>query len=159
MSTLSSSAAGPQAASFVPSNQSEPSRRRVQRWPLELLADRVADARELFTARANSTKFPVRAIRYWWAHCALLDEVRAQGRPITIADVGCSTGHLRRYTGRIDGAEWMGLDWKIEPSSNSMALSSCVLEMFPLCAIAISPLLHTTLMGCTFSTLLPPCVE
>ena len=115
MTTLSSKAVGQKAAAISSSIQSESNRRRLQRWPLELLADRVANARELFTARANSTRFPVRAIRYWLAHCLLLDEVRAQGRPITIADVGCSTGHLRRYTGHIEGAAWMGLDWKIEP--------------------------------------------
>lgn len=115
MTTLFSETAGQQAAAVASSLQPESNRRRLQRWPLELLADRVSNARELFTARANSTRYPVRAIRYWWAHCALLDEVRAQGRPITIADVGCSTGHLRRYTGHIDGAAWMGLDWKIEP--------------------------------------------
>lgn len=83
-------------------------------WPLDLLAERVAASRELFTARANSTRFPIRAIRYWWTHCALLAEVARRNSTVTIADVGCSTGILRRYTGPIERTEWIGLDWSID---------------------------------------------
>jgi len=84
------------------------------RWPLEALEERVREAPELFTERARSTRFPIRAIRYWWAHCALLGEAELAGRELDVADLGCSTGILRRYMGAVHGTRWTGLDWKID---------------------------------------------
>jgi len=84
-------------------------------WPLERMAQRVAASRELFTRRAASTRFPIRAIRYWWTHCAILSEVARNDHVLSIADVGCSTGILRRYTGPIERTRWIGLDWAIDP--------------------------------------------
>jgi SAM-dependent methyltransferase len=87
---------------------------RFCRWPLELLERRVRAAPELFTERARSTRFPIRAIRYWWAHCAIIEEAERAGRPLSVADVGCSSGIMRRYTGAIESTEWTGLDLRID---------------------------------------------
>jgi SAM-dependent methyltransferase len=83
-------------------------------WPLDLLAERVRAAPELFTPRARRTRLPIRAIRYWWVHCAILQEVRRQARPLVVADVGCSHGLLRTFTGPIDSTSWIGLDRAID---------------------------------------------
>lgn len=85
------------------------------RWPLELLESRVRAAPELFTDRARSTRFPIRAIRYWWAHCAIIEESERASRPLSVADVGCSSGILRRYTGPVESTEWTGLDLRVDP--------------------------------------------
>jgi len=49
--------------------------------------------------------------------------------------------------------------WNIEPSAINLRCSSSELEMFPLCAKAISPLLQETTMGWAFSILSVPWVE
>lgn len=87
------------------------------RWPLELLESRVRAAPELFTERARSTRYPIRAIRYWWAHCAILRESHRSPRPLAVADVGCSSGVLRRYTGPIASTDWTGLDMRADPEA------------------------------------------
>lgn len=84
-------------------------------WRIGRMAERVAASRELFTERAASTRYPIRAIRYWWTHCAILAEVARRTGTCTVADVGCSTGLLRRYTGPIERTDWIGLDWSIDP--------------------------------------------
>ena len=49
--------------------------------------------------------------------------------------------------------------WKIEPGCSSCARISSALMMLPLCASAILPLLHSTMMGCAFSSAESPVVE
>lgn len=85
------------------------------RWPLGLLEERVRAAPQLFSPRARRTRLPIRAIRYWWVHCAILQELQRRRQPLTIADAGCSHGLLLKYTGPIDSTSWIGLDRTIDP--------------------------------------------
>lgn len=84
------------------------------RWPLALLEDRVRAAPELFSTRARRTRLPIRAIRYWWVHCAILQELQRRRQPLAIADAGCSHGLLLKYTGTIESTSWIGLDRRID---------------------------------------------
>jgi SAM-dependent methyltransferase len=86
------------------------------RWPLDLFRERVDATREagFFSHRAKSTRYPIRGVRYWWVLCALRDEVRKQKRRLRIADVGCSKGFMKDFTGDALGAEWVGLDLRID---------------------------------------------
>jgi len=85
------------------------------RWPLDRLEERnrAIRGKSIVNNGAEEARYPIRTVRYWWAHCALLEELTRQGRELTIADVGCSTGHTRQYIGDIPGTRWIGLDWKI----------------------------------------------
>jgi SAM-dependent methyltransferase len=85
------------------------------RWPLDRLAERNREIRgkSIVNSGAEEARYPIRTVRYWWAHCALLEELKRQGGALTIADVGCSTGHTKEYVGEIPGTRWIGLDWKI----------------------------------------------
>ncbi len=97
------------------------------RWPLGLLEDRVRAAPELFSPRARRTRLPIRAIRYWWVHCAILQELKRRRQPIAIADVGCSHGLLRKYTGTIDSVTWIGLDRTIDETGlRAVGYERCV---------------------------------
>ncbi|HDR16306.1 MAG TPA: class I SAM-dependent methyltransferase [Desulfobacteraceae bacterium] len=86
------------------------------RWPLEILKERVASVRENgpFSRRAGGTFYPIRAVRYWWVLCALIDEGRRRKRRIRVADVGCSKGFLKDFMGEKLDAEWVGLDMNID---------------------------------------------
>jgi SAM-dependent methyltransferase len=86
------------------------------RWPLDIFEERVAATREVgfFSHRARATTYPIRGVRYWWVLCALRDEVRRQERPIRIADVGCSKGFMKDFTGDGLDAQWVGLDMMID---------------------------------------------
>ena len=91
------------------------------RWPLGLLEQRVRATPELFSPRARRTRLPIRAIRYWWVHCALLQEVRRRRKHLAVADAGCSHGLLLKYTGPLDATSWIGLDRSIDETSLRMA--------------------------------------
>lgn len=92
------------------------SRFRALSWPLELF-----DANEDFTNstlpfgdKVNRTRYPSRAMRYWWAACAIRDESgRLEALP-TIVDIACERGILKRMSPGIPGSRWIGLDWKLE---------------------------------------------
>lgn len=84
-------------------------------WPLELLKERIIATQKegLFSRRASKRFYPIRAIRYWWAHCALLEELSRKNKELIIADVGCKNATIKRYMGNIPNTKWIGLDWKI----------------------------------------------
>lgn len=86
------------------------------RWPLPILSERVraTETEGLINARAAGKRYPLRAVRYWWVHCALLDEVRRVENELVIADVGCNQGILKRFVGDIPRTTWIGLDWKLD---------------------------------------------
>ena len=94
----------------------KPSRFRALSWPLELF-----DTNEDFKNsklplgdRVNKTRYPSRAMRYWWAACAIQDESRRLKTPPAIVDVACERGILKRMTPKIQGSRWIGLDWKLD---------------------------------------------
>lgn len=58
------------------------------------------------------SRYPVRALRYWWLNCAIEEEARRVGasKPIVIADVGCDRGIIKRFVAPVKNARWIGLD-------------------------------------------------
>lgn len=92
------------------------SRFRFTKWPLTILEESKELRKKDFNipAEAKSRKYPIRALRYWWLHYSVQEEVGRIHGPATIADIGCETGLLRRFIPEIDGARWIGLDIKID---------------------------------------------
>lgn len=82
------------------------------RWPAEVMRDRVNATRnkDLFTRAAVSRDYPFRAVRYWWAYCAIMDESRRLARTLTIVDAGCGRGMMRKFVGNDVHNRWVGLD-------------------------------------------------
>lgn len=85
-------------------------------WPLNHIPERVAAVREdkIMNMRATDTSYPIRALRYWWVSSAVAAEVKKKNTETIIADIGCSTGHSKRFIGELPDTKWIGLDWKIE---------------------------------------------
>lgn len=92
------------------------SRFRALRWPLQLLDDNedFKQSNLPLGEKVNGTNYPSRAMRYWWAACAILDESRRLGAPPVIVDAACERGILKRLTPGIPGSRWIGLDWRLE---------------------------------------------
>jgi SAM-dependent methyltransferase len=63
-----------------------------------------------FSEDIINTKYPVRALRYWWMHCVIQDEIERLAKPVVIADVGCDRGIIKRFIPPIKNARWLGLD-------------------------------------------------
>lgn len=63
-----------------------------------------------FAELLSKTKYPIRALRYWWLQCAIEDEAKRVGKPIVIADVGCDRGIIKRFVPPVKNARWIGLD-------------------------------------------------
>jgi SAM-dependent methyltransferase len=63
-----------------------------------------------FSEDVRKRKYPVRALRYWWMHCVIEEEANRLGKPITIVDVGCDRGIIKRFIPPIKHAHWIGLD-------------------------------------------------
>lgn len=84
-------------------------------WPVEPFSERSRRWSEHIIKPADrNARFPFRLMRYWWTTCALQDEERRLGRPITVFDVGCGKGILRKYVGDSVRARWIGLDMKLD---------------------------------------------
>ena len=91
-------------------------RAALWRWPIHAMKERVIATRpeKLYRAAAVATDFPMRAIRYWWTYCAIMDQAKRYDRPLTIVDAGCGLGISRRFVGEVPKATWIGLDWEID---------------------------------------------
>lgn len=63
-----------------------------------------------FSEQLKQSKYPVRALRYWWMHCVIQDEVKNKDTPVTIVDVGCDTGIIKRFIPPVKNSRWIGLD-------------------------------------------------
>lgn len=63
-----------------------------------------------FSKEINSRRYPVRALRYWWMHCVIEEEVKRMDHPPVIADIGCDRGIIKRFIPPIKDAKWFGLD-------------------------------------------------
>jgi len=56
-------------------------------------------------------KYPIRAMTYWWVSNVIREEITRLNRPLTIVDVGCERGLLKRFaTPHIEKNYWIGLD-------------------------------------------------
>ncbi|MEK6660518.1 MAG: hypothetical protein AABY63_01395 [candidate division NC10 bacterium] len=77
------------------------SRFQFLRWPLTLFEQTSELKKEdlAVSERAKRTRYPIRAMRYWWALCAIEDEARRLGRAPMVVDPGCERGTLRRLAG------------------------------------------------------------
>lgn len=72
--------------------------------------DEIRKADFPFSEELRRTRYPVKALRYWWMHCVIEEEVGRLGKPATIADVGCDRGIIKRFIPPIKNARWLGLD-------------------------------------------------
>ena len=85
-------------------------------WPLEIL-DRAAfhrTADRLLGTKAATTRYPFRALRYWWAAAALAEHQRRLNAPLHILDAGCQGGFLKRVADASFRARWAGLDCRLD---------------------------------------------
>lgn len=92
------------------------SRFQLARWPLGLM-DRAAarsSFTELFGAKAASTRYPFRALRYWWAAAALAEAFESLRHAPRVLDAGCQGGFLKRFCDPAFAAEWTGFDCKLD---------------------------------------------
>lgn len=63
-----------------------------------------------FAKDLEKRKYPVRALRYWWMHHVIEDEVAGRENAVTIADIGCDTGLIKRFIPPVKNSRWIGLD-------------------------------------------------
>jgi SAM-dependent methyltransferase len=89
---------------------------RFIRWPLTIFEESEELRREDFNIpqEAKSRKYPIRALRYWWLYCAIQEELERIKGLATIADVGCETGMLKRFTRDTERTYWIGLDINLD---------------------------------------------
>lgn len=89
---------------------------QLTRWSLDLMdtAARGASFSELFGSKAARTRYPFRALRYWWAVAALADHVRACAQPVRLLDAGCQGGFLKRFADPALRAHWTAFDCRLD---------------------------------------------
>lgn len=92
-------------------------------WPAAALSERALlwKSENISKTADKNSRFPFRMMRYWFIGCALQDEERRLGRPITVFDVGCGKGILRKYVGNSIRARWVGLDLKLDRANLAKA--------------------------------------
>jgi len=72
-----------------------------------------------FDDKTKKTRYPFRALRYWRAASAILEEVNKLKSNPVIVDMGCAQGILKRFTSTtVKGARWIGLDNGIDDDLN-----------------------------------------
>lgn len=89
----------------------------ILRWPTDVMKERVLAIRgeERFEEAEVTVDYPMRAIGYWWAYCAIMDELREECPPLTVVDAGCGPGIVRRFVGGdTQEMKWIGLDWRAD---------------------------------------------
>jgi SAM-dependent methyltransferase len=106
------------------------SRFRFLKWPLGIFEESEEIRRADFPIpeEAKSRKFPIRARRYWWISCAVQEELQSRHSPPVIADVGCGGGMLKRFIPPIEGAHWIGLDFRYQKERMEIAKYDRFLE-------------------------------
>ena len=93
-------------------------------WPLTIFEESEEIHKQDFPLeeRAKKTRFPVRALRYWWAICAIEDEMPRFNHSPIIVDIGCKWGSLKRLSPHIKGGHWIGMDLPDQLSFNQKDL-------------------------------------
>ncbi len=74
-----------------------------------------------FSKEILRRKYPVRALRYWWMSCVIEDEIKNAAKAVTIADVGCDRGIIKRFIPPVKDAHWIGLDIQTDKSGIELA--------------------------------------
>lgn len=70
--------------------------------------------------RVRATRYPIRALRYWWPTCAIAAEAATLDREPVVVDAGCNRGQLARFAkGAGVRARWTGLDVLRRPEAES----------------------------------------
>jgi SAM-dependent methyltransferase len=75
-----------------------------------------------FSGEITTRRYPVRALRYWWMHCVIQEELKQLDHPPVIADIGCDRGIIKRFIPPIKDAVWLGLD--IDTNREGIALAN-----------------------------------
>ena len=90
-------------------------RTKALSWPLGTMKEHVMATRDkkLIKAAAANTNYPLRAIRYWWTYCTIVDEIHRQKKPLTILDAGCGDCISRSFVGELPDTRWIGIDWNM----------------------------------------------
>ena len=93
-------------------------------WPLTVFDESEELRKQDFTLKEapKRTRFPVRALRYWWVICSIQEEAQRLSSPPIIADAGCDAGALKRFSPHIKGAHWIGMDLPNKLHSNQKYL-------------------------------------
>ncbi len=88
------------------------SRFRLVKKPLTAITDNeeIRKSDFPFSKLLKESKYPVRALRYWWLHCIIKDEMKDKLGVVTIVDVGCDTGIIKRFIPPVKNSRWIGLD-------------------------------------------------
>jgi SAM-dependent methyltransferase len=60
------------------------------------------------------TRYPVWALRYWWAACGVLAHSAQRDSKCTVVDLGCGQGVTKRFVPFQEGMPWIGLDRNID---------------------------------------------
>ena len=93
-------------------------------WPLTVFDESEELRKQDFPLKEalKKTRFPVRALRYWWAICSIQEETRRFSSSPIIADAGCDLGSLKRFSPHIREAHWIGMDLPNKLRSNQKHL-------------------------------------
>jgi len=104
-------------------------------WPLTVFdeSDELRKPDFPLKEKAKKTRFPIRALRYWWAVCGIQEETRRLSRSPIIADAGCDLGTLKRFFLHIKEGHWIGLDLPDQLRSNQKQLELACYEEFISC--------------------------
>jgi SAM-dependent methyltransferase len=97
------------------------------KWPLTLFEESIELRKESFPldSKTKKTKYPIRALRYWWVLSAIYDEVKKIKSPV-IADIGCDRAILKRLMKPIHDAKVIGMDLagSLEFNKNDLKLAN-----------------------------------
>lgn len=97
------------------------------KWPLTIFEESLELRRESFPldSKTKNTKYPIRALRYWWVLSAIDDELKNINSPV-IADIGCDRAIFKRLLKPIPGANVIGMDLaeNLEINKNDLKLAN-----------------------------------
>ena len=87
---------------------------KLLKWPLELdKKDVDLKTRLPVNEKSKKYKYSFRFFRYWWASCAIHDEIKKIDRVPVVVDAGCERGLTKRFFRAGKNIKWIGLDWNI----------------------------------------------
>lgn len=97
------------------------------RWPLTLFEESQELRKESFPldTKTKATKYPIRALRYWWVLSAINDEMKSLDHPPVIADIGCDRAIFKRLLPKegIDQVIGMDLEEKLVENKDDLELA------------------------------------
>ncbi len=96
----------------MPTNHKKYSRFRLVTKPLTAIThnEEIHKPDFPFSELLKQTKYPIRALRYWWMHFVIQDDIKHPDKSVTVVDVGCDTGIIKRFIPPVKNSHWIGLD-------------------------------------------------